>query len=506
MYRVFLVDDEPFIIEGLYDIIDWSSFGLEIVGQAENGREALEALKKTPVDLLITDISMPVMNGLDLIRGAREFHPDLKVVVLSGFNDFVYLKECIRLGIENYLLKPINLDELKATLDNTVEKLNASKSERLFNEYGVQILKDNMMHRWLTEQIASGEYRERADLLGIEMDKPFMAAAVMRLEENFVQVFELISRQMKYNESIIPFRDVDGDLVILFVMDDPEEGKREMIGTIEELLDRLTTYQPIRTSIGSVQPLPDQAPLSYRHAKKAQEYFLLYPEHGLIDYSDLPSGKDAGKATFPIDWSEYTKLIMAKDREKLLLRIEEDFEEMQTLEGVTPGDIQDIAMEVIILFKMALKEIKHVEETELYKEGFEKVRQAGTLRELIKAVQDVAGLTVDSLIRDIKSPVVQQVLNYIDESYAEELSLKALGALYNIHPVYLGQLFHRETGETFTEYINKYRIEKAKEQLKTTHLKVHEIARNVGYWETGYFYKQFKKYVGISPTDFKGLL
>lgn len=101
---------------------------------------------------------------------------------------------------------------------------------------------------------------------------------------------------------------------------------------------------------------------------------------------------------------------------------------------------------------------------------------------------------------------MQQVLNYIHESYNEDVSLKTLGAQYHIHPVYLGQLFHKEVNESFTEYINKYRIEKAKELLRITSLKVHEIALKVGYWETGYFYKQFKKHVGISPTEYKGLV
>ena len=101
--------------------------------------------------------------------------------------------------------------------------------------------------------------------------------------------------------------------------------------------------------------------------------------------------------------------------------------------------------------------------------------------------------------------LLRQVLHYIDQSYNEDISLKTLGALYNIHPVYLGQLFHKEVNQSFTDYINWYRIEKAKELLKHSPMKVQEIARCVGYWETGYFYKQFKKYVGISPTEYKGL-
>lgn len=167
MYKVFIVDDEPFIIEGLYDILDWASFGLEIVGHAENGRQALEALASIPADLLITDISMPVMDGLSLIAEARKLHQELKVIILSGFNEFDYLKEGMKLGIENYLLKPINVEELESTLRNTVEKMNSMKSDELYDAFDMQILKDNTLYRWLTGQIGEAEFRERPICWGL---------------------------------------------------------------------------------------------------------------------------------------------------------------------------------------------------------------------------------------------------------------------------------------------------------------------------------------------------
>ena len=155
MYKVFIVDDEPFIIEGLYDIVDWSSFGMEIVYHAGNGQAALQALPEQPVDILITDISMPLMNGLDLIREARQLQPELKVIILSGFNEFEYLKEGMKLGIENYLLKPINVDELQSTLRNTAAKLDQLVKPRLEETYGIQMLKDNILYRWLTADCRS---------------------------------------------------------------------------------------------------------------------------------------------------------------------------------------------------------------------------------------------------------------------------------------------------------------------------------------------------------------
>lgn len=506
MYRVFIVDDEPFITEGLYDIIDWADLGLEIVGHADNGQKALEAMKQTLVDILITDISMPVMNGLELIRAAREFHVDLKVIVLSGFDEFSYLKEGMRLGIENYLLKPINVNELKATLSTTVEKLSTFKEGRLISGFSTQILKDNIMHRWLTHQIGAAEFKERADLLGIETDYPFIAAAVLRTEANQEEVFELIDRQLKKDEAMILFRDIDGDLVLLAFMGDAAQGREALKHILKGIHERLTNYRPLRISIGSVENLLDNAGVSYANAKKTQDYFWIYPEQDMMDYRELPIRQELDRVDFTLDWAVYAKSVISKDKEALHQQVRDDFSVILALPGVTPHDIQNLALEMIVRFKVELESIRHTEEPELFYEAFQKVRTAETISDLSKTIQEVADMTIDYLISDIKSPIVQQVLNYIHKNYADEFSLKLLGQQYNIHPVYLGQLFHKETGETFTEYINKYRIDKAKEMLRTTNLKVHEIARNAGYWETGYFYKQFKKHVGISPTDYKGLL
>lgn len=226
-----------------------------------------------------------------------------------------------------------------------------------------------------------------------------------------------------------------------------------------------------------------------------------------MDYSLLSEKNSIENATSqPLNWSLFSKLIKAKDLEQLYAAIDAEFEHYQTLDGVTPEYIQSMAIEMMIRFKMELKEIKQADQPELFKAGFTQIMQAETIEGLSSVVKEAATLTVDSLMRDVKSPIIQLLLGYVHENYAQALSLKSLSQQYNIHPVYLGHLFQKETNETFTEYINKYRIGKAKEMLKETNLKVQEIALQVGYWETGYFYKQFKKYVGISPTDYKGLL
>lgn len=508
MYKVFLVDDEPFITEGLSDIIDWASFELEIVGSAQDGREAFEALQATEVDLLITDISMPEMTGLQLIRRIRETRPELKVIILSGFNEFDYLKEGMKLGIENYLLKPINVEELEASLVNVTEKLRRAEREEKFGAFGARIIRDNVLHRWLTGEISQAEFAERAGLMGISLRHPQLGVLILRaVEEN--QALPLQVEEELYDEpECVVFRDMDGDAVVIVPLT-ADACKDRLLAVSSKLTERLGK-EGLRIGIGSMGPMPQHGSVSRAEAKKALEYALVDPQRQVFEYAPLVGGgSGSGAESTGLSKAElgreYTRLVLARDRDELKRKIGEDFAALSKVEGMTPEELQNIALGVCTDFRVALREVKREEDGEPFLQVLERIRSASHMEELIEAVRRAADETVGLLTRDTRSPVVQQVLGHVVAHYNEELSLKMLGSQYHIHPVYLGQLFHKETGETFTDYLNKYRIERAKEKLRTTTHKVQDISRSVGYWETGYFYKQFRKYVGISPTEYKAL-
>ncbi|MGM1050021.1 MAG: response regulator [Bacillota bacterium] len=503
MYKVFVVDDEPFIIEGLYDAVDWPRFDIEIVGNAENGKLALEKLKDLPVDILITDISMPVMTGLELIAEARKIKPELKVIILSGFDDFAYLKEAMRLGIENYLLKPINLKELEETLSGTIEKINASRASYALNEYDISILRSNILHRWLTGKIEPEELSERASLLGLRLDQPYMMVSVLRTQS--AKVEQALIQLVENEDNVLYLVDYDGDFVVIFTMDDSEAEKPRAIRLLQQVREQCFE-EDICISLGSVETLPEHNTDSYRHAKEAQEYFLVLEQPSYVDYVDIKERKEEASRSFSLHWPDYAKGIAARDKQELFNKIDSDYERLRNTPGIVPSALQSFAVELIIRFKMELSDIQYGAAPDFVKNTLTRIMESASIDDLIAAVKEGIGGLVDSLNSDIKSPVIQQTLHHIHQSYNEDLSLKVLAGQYHIHPVYLGHLFHKETGESFTEYINRYRIEKAKELLRTTSLKVQEISREVGYWETGYFYKQFKKYVGLSPRDFKGLL
>ncbi|MBM7563411.1 response regulator transcription factor [Paenibacillus sacheonensis] len=548
MYKVLLVDDEPFITEGLSDAVDWSAFGLEVVGSAEDGEEALERLREVNVDLLITDISMPIMNGLELIRAARELQPQLKVIILSGYNEFDYLKEGMRLGIENYVLKPIRFEELEATLEGTVRKLDADKPMPAFGRDEIGILRDNVMTRWANGRIAFPELAERTSLLGIDLSKPYAALAIMRFgpvmghaaasfhptaaadsseaadagnavaeqegsadlgspwernssAEPIADLLSISSEELL----VIPFHNEDGDLVAACCIDGSEQAKAKLTETLERLaaIWESRQWQP-RIALGETAPMVDAA-VSYGQARKAQQFFLVLPERQLIDYARI-SAETSALPTELFEWEPYAKAITAKDKDELTRRIKRDFAVIRALEGLHPARARGAAVELMILMKMEVDKLRRADTADVFKELLDSAVSAESLAGVEDALATAAFFAADSFSGEDMSPVVKQALRYIHEHYEEPLTLKSLGLQFHIHPNYLGQLFHKQTSDTFTDYLNKYRIERAKELLADSRLKVSEIARQVGYWETGYFYKQFKKHVGMVPGEYKELL
>ncbi|WP_136607511.1 response regulator transcription factor [Paenibacillus dokdonensis] len=527
MYKVFLVDDEPFIVEGLYSILDWSDYQLEIIGSAENGKEALASLQEHPADILITDITMPEMTGLELIREARALFPDLKIIILSGYNEFNYVKEGMKYGIENYLLKPINVEELKQTLKSTVDKIQSTQAQTMAHQ-DMDILRSNILNRWVSGQIEHDELLERGQLLSLEIPHECYETAVIKpmippspqhedlilyRNEKLEQVYQRV-RSMTEHDELAPgicFVDWDSDIVVVFGYGSSED-QDTVEAAFNQLMDQLRIIYPFEllVSMGELQSGLDGAAESYRDAKRVQQFFLISPHHLILTNKRVEELKNqSGSSIHVPDWGEYSRLLLSLQQEELLQRIENDLDQLSSTEGITPYQVQNRVVEMIIWFKQAIKEanLPDPEEAEGYKSIFAGVFSSLTMGELKKQVM-LAAENVMAYLQGQQSlsPVVKQVLTQIHEHYADELSLKLLGQEYNINAVYLGQLFHRETGKSLSDYVNSYRIEKAKELLKRSNLKVQEVARMTGYLDNSYFFRQFKKYVGVSPAEFKGLV
>lgn len=253
-----LVDDEPLILQGLQYIIDWEEHGIELTGTACNGIKALELMKETPANIVITDIKMPKMDGLELIKELKSAYPATKVIILSGYNEFEYAKKALKLGVENYLLKPIVDEELSSTIITTIEKL---RSEETFQStgphYGLDIIKDNILNRLVTGTIGKTELYQKAEFIQLDLNCPCYYACVIGYEQemnetNFdsidqsmaplilkntlqTYIYHIFSHAFSNQENAIVFKNVLSDTILLFA------SKEESIDTYNHLHQLLSS-------------------------------------------------------------------------------------------------------------------------------------------------------------------------------------------------------------------------------------------------------------------------
>ena len=178
MYRVIIVDDEPVIRRGLRETIEWDALGLEVAGEAADGAEALKLIREIRPEILITDIRMPEMDGIELIREVKKLELNIKITILSGYSDYDYLKAAIRLGVDNYLLKPIDNDELISNLKNAVSEIEKEAAISLQIRQGTVLLRSNTLRRLVTGNISPEELKEKAEFLHIPLDAERYLCAV----------------------------------------------------------------------------------------------------------------------------------------------------------------------------------------------------------------------------------------------------------------------------------------------------------------------------------------
>ena len=397
MYRVFLVDDEPLICKGLRETVEWDSLGLEIAGEAHNGVEAMELIAATHPHILITDIRMPGMDGISLIKAIREQDLNIRIIILSGYSDYQFLKEAIRLGVDGYLLKPIDTDELISNLNNLVNTIEKEQlqTQRLYQ--GLELLRANTLNRLVTGQIGRSEFDEKAAFLDVSLDAEHYLCALY---------------------APAPEAD-DADAYV-----DPSA-----VLAMQRACHPLTEGKGI-TFIDS----------------KSHLVFLFY------------GSSEAGVAASA---KAVMACVAAQAREGSgAAPVTRTGPMVHTLEDITRS------------YAAA-------------SEGFEPEKP----------------ILEDDPLDSRWKCVVSRTVDYVSAHYHEALSLKQIACDCGINTSYLGQVFRKATGDSFTNYVNGYRIQKAKELLAGTNLKVYEVSERVGFTDYHYFLKIYKKVTGSVPTD-----
>lgn len=522
MYKVLLVDDEPMIIEGLKYLINWENYGLVIAAQASNGLQAIEVLERETIHVVVTDIKMPDMNGLELIKYMANKSLQAKCIVLSGYDDFEYVRETIKLGIENYLLKPVDVEELIPTLQSTVEKIENEFKTTREEQQVKHVFRENIYRRWVTGNIVESELLDRSALLDVQLTNTDYCIALMKLlperqdrkfhtehDKDLIRfaIKNICSQIMNEQTSGICFLDYNEDIVLLFTINDSSNEKK-LRSLLNECQLRINTllHIDVFATVGNWETSYLNIHRSYTRAKNLQEFSLIY-SHNKIVYSDeLDVTDKQGNRVVQIDIQAIKGCLNEKNRQSSYDFIDHIYAEASQINGITPVFIQNTSLELLILSSSTIRELKPQADEFLshFSDLFTHVFKLQTIPDLAQWMKGIIGRFIDYLEEEEEkmSPIVKNLIGYAQTHYAKDLNLTLIAMEFNVNTTYLGQLFKNETGYTFSNYLNMIRINKAKHLLSNSHLKVFEVAQEVGYVYTNYFCNIFKKQTGLTPAEY----
>ncbi len=525
-YRVLLADDEEEIRSGISRKINWASLGFQLVGEAGNGEEALELAEQLRPDVVLTDIKMPFMDGLELCRRLRLSLPGAQMVVFSGFDDFEYARQAMSLGVSEYILKPINAPELIQVLEKLREQLDRQRLERrdmetLRRRYeeSLPVLRELFYTRLLSGQIRPEQVQDRAARYEIDLPQGLWAAALVHVDgpgdegerdellllsvqsflEKHFQLAGCAARVVLY-----------GDMAALLVHLDREERLYPLLEELERLSRLSQSYLGLRLTTGVGLPCrgPEELNRSAGGARSALDYRILAGGGRVIYIGDLEPQSTAAPSFEEEDQRALSAAVKLGTPEQVEAVVRDLMERLRHA-GLSLSKCDLFLLEVVTCL-VRLTRSGGLPVEEVFGEKFAgavSVSDFSSLEELGNWLGERCRRLHDLLGRrrsDSTGQMVERAKDYITGHYTDEqLSVETLCAHIHLSPTYFSTLFKREVGMPFTAYVTKVRMEEAARLLRETDEKTYRIAEATGFSDPNYFSYVFKRHFGLSPSKFR---
>ncbi|MFC4102394.1 response regulator [Paenibacillus xanthanilyticus] len=516
MIKVLIVDDEPKLRQGLQTLIPWQDLGFIVTATAANGQEALNVVEEQIPDVVIVDIRMPVMDGLQFIQrlSALDVPMHVHVIILSGHADFDYARRAIKYGVAGYLLKPVDIHEMSALLKQVRERMEGERAkgeQRRFGKANRDLL---VQHLLIPQEEAHHPSNVRsalqeADLLWDNYEVVLVSPQVPEADRSdaLIRLSQGLKARMEPSKQGVVT--IIASYVAL-LLQAPLRGKDRRLDLYRELQDAAEEVRFVAATGGAVS-VPEEIRLSYGKAQEAVKRAFFSKEDGLLGPSSpcypvpvtsLSSGEPSEAMMEELIFRLYYSLDVGNHA--MILPLLEEAAACFIGQGHNEKSVKEsfFFLSNTVIHKLGSGLRMERKEMESVSRFLNEIYQYGRLDELLEGIRRFLVELATDAEPSGHEQEFKKMIDFINRHYADNLKLETLARLLNYSTAYLGQLFKNRTGEYFNTYVDKVRIEKAKELLAGG-MKVYEAAERVGYTSVNYFHSKFKRYEGRSPSDYK---
>ena len=542
MLKIFLAEDEVIVRETIKRMIPWEELGFELVGEAADGEMALPLLIRQKPDLLITDIKMPFMDGLTLAKLAKKELPELKIVILSGYDDFNYAKQAISIGVEEYLLKPITRNALIERLSEIRSRYEHEKTQKEYYEKfqrEMQVYEKNS-NRDFFEALVCGsmdmmEVYKKAEKLGLDIvaEAYNILIFTMNSEEDFsgqkegyseweAESLEMLEDFFSDNTSAMLFRCniFSYGVLIKGQKETIDENTRSCIDEIKKILDRKEQKRQWFVAVGESVERLSQLQKSYHSASRAfsQRYLygeniLYYDEMELMEHRSGQADTNDNAYLKNVDVNALNPAILQKFLSNGLQEETENFVK-DYFYAIGQEPMESLVFRNYVILNVRFSVLSFLKSLGCDTEEMEPENTEEILAESGKNIESAITYAKKMIsqaitIRDQNSgnknrSILKTAVDFIDEHYMDEdISLNTAANVANVSSNHFSALFSQNMGQTFIEYLTSLRMNKAKELLRCTGMRSSEIAGKIGYKDAHYFSYLFKKTQGMTPSDYR---
>lgn len=526
MFDVLIAEDEMLVRIGLKNSIDWEKLNMRVIADVANGQDAMEVYEREKPDLIITDIKMPVMDGMELISKIREKDTKTKIVILTCYEEFDTVHKAINLGVSGYILKlKMTPSEMEAVLKKVQEELSLEDGKKAGleekNPSIGSISKENLFKNFIFYKIYSdAEIEDAVRKMQLRLSQRHLLICRMVIDNySFLQdkfddehgelirfsILNMMDELLTAYKRGEVLHEKDGNYLVIFSFSDIFSEKK-VSDILSEILSRIKTVMKtyinadITFFISNMYDSYGSLPQMYHECLQAAEnnYFSGIGE--IVRYEDTISINPIPEAIARL---EGLKQDLRNFNQVWSREIDGEINRIRQLKALTKADMQRVFIKWIYRPTMDYSPNK----SDIYKLAQEysgKIQQLATMGESIQCLKDYLNKVENNKARykNLSSEILK-VIQFIEMNYTQDISLQQAADHVSMSPNYLSNLFKKELNVSFVEYINRFRIEKAKELLLNTNLKIYEIAVSVGIRDEGYFSRLFKKITSMRPYEYR---